>query len=637
MSNHNHEYMETNKSFFGDKKETTIIIVSAILLVTGLYFEFISQQEKYAQILFVITTIISGLELAINGLKNLLQNRRISITLLICLAAIGSFYIGHGEEGAAVVFLYYIAEYLEELASERARQSIQALMELAPETAIARRNGEEIKLPVEKIQLNDTILIRPGEKIPLDGVVTFGQSSVNQAPITGESMPVTKKESDEVYAGTINNEGYIEIKVKKRSDETIVARIADMVIQAQLQKSPSEKFIDRFSKYYTPAVILLSIIVATVPPLFFGLDVDTWLYKALTLLVVSCPCALAISVPVSMISGITSGAKNGVLIKGSTYVEDINKIKVYALDKTGTITKGKLKVMDVLPLDASYREILTVAASLESQSEHPIAEAIVMKSKNMGLKLLKISEFTAVIGKGIKGKIDGIYYFVGSPKFFEELGSNYPVKEVERLTSEGKTVIIVGKVDKILGLIAVMDEIREKAKETITILRRKGIRTVMLTGDNFETAKAVALKVGVDHFYAELLPEDKVRLVENLKEKYGNIAMVGDGVNDAPALARADVGIAMGVIGSDVALETADIALLEDSISKLPYMIDLSKKTMSIVKQNILASIIVKGSFVLLTFPGYVTLWLAVAIGDMGLSLAVILNSMRLSRVKADV
>jgi Cd2+/Zn2+-exporting ATPase len=326
-----------------------------------------------------------------------------------------------------------------------------------------------------------------------------------------------------------------------------------------------------------------------------------------------------------------------VLIKGSTYVEDVSKINVYALDKTGTITRAKLKVMDVIPFDGSTGDILRVAASLESMSEHPIAAAIVLRAQEDGLELLDVKEFNAVPGKGIKGTIDGGTFIVGSPKFFEELDLDFPVDLVEEFTTEGKTVILVGNESKALGLVSVMDEVRESAEETIGALRRKGIRTVMLTGDNFRTAKAISSRVGVDEFYADLLPEDKIKRVETLKEKYGYVAMVGDGVNDAPALAAADVGIVMGAIGSDVALETADIALLDDKISKLLYMIELSQKTMSVVKQNILASIIVKGGFVLLTFPGYITLWLAVAVGDMGLTLAVILNSMRLSRIKSNI
>jgi len=508
-------------------------------------------------------------------------------------------------------------------------------MELAPEVATVKRDGEEVKVPVGEVNINEEIVVRPGEKIPLDGQVIRGISTVNQAPITGESIPVTKQVGDEVYAGTINNEGFLEVRVTKRSDETMLSKIVRLVEEAQRMKSPTEKFIDKFSKYYTPSVILLAIGVATIPAFAFNLPLNEWLYKALVLLVVSCPCALAISTPIAMVSGITSAARNGVLIKGSIYVEEISKIKVFAFDKTGTLTEGRLEVTDVLSLENPRDGVLCIATSLEALSEHPIAKAIVEEAKKEGVKLKDVEDFKAIAGKGVTGRIDGQVYYVGSRRLFKELSADFPEEQAWKLENEGKTVVLVGNEKEVTGLIAVMDKIRDATITTVNELRRKGIKTVMITGDNERTAKAIADKIGIAEYHAELLPEDKVKIVEDLSKKYGHVAMVGDGVNDAPALARASVGIAMGAVGSDVSLETADIALMQDDLSKLPYLIELSKKTLEIVKENVLASILVKGSFAVLVFPGLVTLWLAVAVGDMGLSLAVILNAMRLSLIKS--
>jgi len=613
-----------------------VIMLSTILLSVGLVFEFILELKLLAEILFLATAAISGYSIAREGLSSLIFRKKLSIDFLIMIAAVGSFFIGHGEEGATVIFLFYVAEFLESHASERARRSIVSLMKFAPAVATVKRDGEEREVHVHDVNMNETIVVRPGEKIPMDGKILRGVSSVNQAPITGESVPVTKQVGDEVYAGTINNEGFLEIKVTKRSDETMLSRIIKLVEEAQKIKSPTEKFIDKFSKYYTPSVILLAIGVATVPTLAFGLPFNEWLYKALVLLVVSCPCALAISTPVAMVSGITSAAKNGVLIKGSAYVEEISKIKVFAFDKTGTLTEGKLEVTDVVGFGHSKEEVLFKATCVEGMSEHPIAKAIVKTAQEEETELKNIDDFRAITGKGAKCEIDGEVYYVGSGKMFKELSIDFPEEKVWKLENEGKTVVLVGNEKEAIGMIAVMDKIRDTTIKSINELKRSGIRTEMITGDNERTARAIAKKIGIDEYHAELLPDDKVKMIgEHLANDYGHVAMVGDGVNDAPALARANVGIAMGAIGSDVSLETADIALMQDDLTKLPYLIELSKKTMKIVKQNVIASLLIKGSFAILVFPGLITLWLAVAVGDMGLSLAVILNAMRISLIKS--
>jgi len=616
-------------------RRITFIASSAILLSVGLILELVVKLSSLAEILFLATAAVSGYSIAKEGFSSLIFQKRLSIDFLIVIAAAGSFLIGHGEEGAAVVFLFYVAEFLEGHASERARRSVVSLMKLAPEVATVKRDGEETKVHVHDVDIDETIAVRPGEKIPLDGQVVRGVSSVNQAPITGESIPVTKGVGHDVYAGTINNEGFLEVKVTKRSDETMLSRIVKLVEDAQKMKSPMEKFMDKFSKYYTPSVILLALAVATVPTLVLGLSSGEWLYKALVLLVVSCPCALAISTPVAMVSGMTSAARNGVLIKGSAYVEEINRIKVVAFDKTGTLTEGKLEVTDVVGFGHSEKEVLLKAACAEASSEHPIAKAIVQAAEEEGTKLRNADDFRAISGKGAKCEIDGEVYYVGSGRMFKEFSIDFPEEKVWELESEGKTVVLVGDEKQAIGMIGVMDRIRDTAIKSIDELKRSGIRTEMITGDNERTARAIARETGVDAYHAELMPDDKVSLIAgHLSKDYGYVAMVGDGVNDAPALAKANVGIAMGAIGSDVSLETADIALMQDDLTKLPYLIELSKKTMKIVKQNVVASILIKGSFAILAFPGLVTLWLAVAVGDMGLSLGVILNAMRLSLTK---
>ncbi|KPQ43571.1 MAG: cadmium efflux ATPase [Candidatus Methanoperedens nitroreducens] len=447
-------------------------------------------------------------------------------------------------------------------------------------------------------------------------------------------MPVHKKEGDQVYAGTLNEHGYLEIKVSRRSEETVLSKIVKMVEEAERKKSPTEKFVDKFARYYTPAVIFLAVGVATIPSLVFGKPFDEWLYKALVLLVISCPCALAISTPVSMVSGITGAAKNGVLIKGGNYIEEMAKAKVFVFDKTGTLTEGRPVVTDTLEVN-NYpaKEILEMAASIESLSEHPLAKAVVAKAESESVSLKPASEFKAIPGKGLKGNINGKTYYIGSPAMFSELSIPFPQAKVKELEEEGKTTILVGN-RECMGIIAIMDKVRDAAPETIRLLKKKDMRVAMLTGDNDRIAKTIANKLEIDEYHSNLLPEDKVRMIEELNQKYGRVVMVGDGVNDAPALAKATVGIAMGAIGSDVALETADIALMHDDISKLPYLFELSKKTFGIVKQNIFTSIAVKGSFAVLAFPGIVTLWMAVAFGDMGLSLLVIVNAMRLAVFK---
>lgn len=612
------------------QKSALIIAISSVFLFLGLYAEYASGRRFLANILFLMAAMISGHSIAKKGFSALLK-KRLDMNFLMTIAAAGAFSIGYAGEGASVMYLFFIAEFLEDYAGERARKSIGSLVKLSPEKATVSRSGEEINIHVHDAVINDIAIVRPGEKIPLDGVVISGDSSVNQAAITGESMPVLKKAGDAVYAGSLNENGYLEIRVTKRSGDTVISKIIKLVEEARRKKSPTERFVDKFTRYYTPAVIFLAVGVATVPVLVFGQPFYHWLYRALVLLVISCPCALAISTPVSMVSGITGAARNGVLIKGGNYVEEIANAKVFVFDKTGTLTEGRPVVTDTVEVNSySVREILEIAGSIETLSQHPLAKAVVIGARKEGADLKAVSGFKAIPGKGVKANVEGRSYYIGSPGLFYELSIPFPQAKVSQLEDEGKTAILVGN-QECMGIIAIMDRVRDHAHGTISKLKKTGAKIVMLTGDNERIAKATADRLGIDEYHAGLFPEDKVRMIEKLNQKYGKVVMIGDGVNDAPALAKAAVGIAMGTIGSDVALETADIALMHDDISKLPYLFELSKKTFAVVKENIFTSITIKGSFAVLAFPGIVTLWMAVAFGDMGLSLLVILNAMRLS------
>ncbi|HEX7467189.1 MAG TPA: cation-translocating P-type ATPase, partial [Methanobacterium sp.] len=555
-----------------NRKPLLIISTSAILLIIGLYFDFFKGPLLLTELLFLSVIAISGYEIIKNGILALFKGN-FTMNFLMTIAVLGSFLIGSGAEGAVVIFLFYIALYLENYAGEKARKSISALLKLAPETAIVKKDGKKIEMHVHNVDISEIIVVKPGDKIPLDGMVMEGVSAVNQAAITGESMPITKKIGDNVFAGTLNEEGYIEIEVTKRSNETVLSKIVELVKESQNRKSNTETFIDKFAKYYTPAVILLAAIVATVPVIIFGLPLDTWVYRALVLLIISCPCAFLLSTPVAMVSGITASTKNGVLIKGSKYVEEMQKIKVMVFDKTGTLTKGELEITDIINLnDASKNDVLSIAGSLESKSKHPLAEAVVKYVGKSDIELKDITDFESVTGKGLKGKINGEIFYIGKKSLFKD-NYEFPEELRHELQNGGKTAVLVGNDRSIIGLIGLRDTIRELSKSTIHELKDKGIKTVMLTGDNDRTAKTVSENLGIDEYYAELLPEDKVRIIEVLLSKNESVAMVGDGVNDAPALARSNVGIAMGAAGSDVAIETADIALMHDDISKINYLI----------------------------------------------------------------
>jgi Cd2+/Zn2+-exporting ATPase len=624
-------------SFWKSNQYAKPTLISFIMLVLGLIAGKLVASELIVNGLFLTGIVLGGFLPAKNGISVLINAREFDMNILMTIAVIGASLIGAFEEAATVVFLFSFGNSLQGYTLDKTRNSIRALMEITPNEALVKRGTTEITLPVEKIVIGDVIIVRPGERIAMDGKVSTGSSTVNEAPITGESIPVEKQPGNEVYAGTINERGSLEIRVTKLAKDNTISRIIHMVEEAQGQRAPSQQFVDKFAKYYTPAVIILAALVAAVPPLFFGQPLEKWFYEAMAMLLVACPCALVISTPVSIVSAIGNAAKNGVLIKGGMYLEEAGSLSVVAFDKTGTLTEGKPQVTDIVPTDGiPEKEFLAIASAIEKRSEHPLAEAIVKYAKERGAEISSISAFEAIPGKGAKAIVNGKTYQIGNSRFFTEQAIDVKrvEDEVSRLQNEGKTVMMLGDNERILGLIAVADVLREDSWQAINKLKKAGIKKViMLTGDNENTAHAIATKAGVDDFRADLLPEDKVDAIKSLLSEYDKVAMVGDGVNDAPAMAISTVGIAMGAAGTDTALETADIALMADDLTKLTYAIKLSRKTISIIKQNIALALIIKGLILLLVIPGWLTLWLAVA-GDMGSSLLVTLNGMRLLRMK---
>jgi Cd2+/Zn2+-exporting ATPase len=518
---------------------------------------------------------------------------------------------------------------------ERARGAIRALMDLTPAEALVRRGGVEQVRPVDEVRIGDVVIVKPGEKIPLDGQVSAGSSEVNQAPVTGESLPADKTPGDDVFAGTINGRGVLEIEVTRLRRDSMLARIIHLVERAQAQRAPSQAFVDRFARVYTPSVLVLAVLVAFVPPLALGGAWGTWIYRSLVLLVISCPCALVISTPVSIVSALAAAARKGVLIKGGAHLERIAEVRCVAFDKTGTLTKGRLHVMDVVPVDgAGPAEVLRIAASLERRSEHPIGRAIVERALAGGVTLAEAQGVQSLPGRGAEGTVGSHEVLVGSHRLFEERGLCSPASEraLDRLSTQGCSTVMVGAGGTSIGVIGVADEMREAAKGAVELLRQQGIEhVVLLTGDNEAAAKTLADAAGLDDYRAGLLPEDKVAAVEDLRRRYGVLAMVGDGVNDAPALAAADVGIAMGAAGTDVALETADAALMADELLKIPYTVRLSRATTRNIRANIAFSLVLKAAFLVMAVLGTATLWAAV-VADMGASLVVIANALRLLR-----
>ncbi|GAA0249042.1 heavy metal translocating P-type ATPase [Haladaptatus pallidirubidus] len=656
-----------------------------IFLVFGLVFEFlfpalnpelfsaVGAPFTAADVGFLAATAIGGQEIVRNGYYSA-KNASLDIDLLMSAGIIGALAVGLYFESATLAVLFSVAELLERFSMDRARNSLRELMDLSPDTATVRREGNEETVPVEEVHVGNTVVVRPGEKIPVDGDVREGTSSVNQAPITGESVPVEKEVGDEVFAGTVNEEGYLEVETTAEAGDSTISNIVEMVEDAQGNQTDHEQFVDRFARYYTPVVVVGAILTAAVPPLLFDAPFQEWFVRGLTLLVVACPCAFVISTPVSVVSGITSSARNGVLIKGGDHLEAMGELDSVAFDKTGTLTKGELTVTDVLSLNGNNADdVLQCAHSIERRSEHPIAEAIIDHAHERGVGEREVSNFESLTGKGVRADLDGVTHYAGKPALFAELGFDLEhthlttdggsaivqqgetveslepesicdgredcldllAEVVPRFEQEGKTIVLVGTEEELEGVIAVTDEVRPGAKRAVERLHDLGVsRVVMLTGDNEGTARAIAEQVGVDEFRAELLPEEKVSAVEELTE--GGVAMVGDGINDAPAMAAATVGVAMGAAGTDTAIETADVALMSDDLSKLPYLRKLARKANGVIRQNIWASLAVKAVLAVGAPFGLVSVAQAIIIGDMGMSLGVTSNAMRLAGVKPD-
>ena len=627
-----------SEPFWKQKENRKVYISALLLIISWILGEQYGEGHIASTIGYAASIIIGGYSLFIKGFKNL-SRFKFDMSTLMTIAIIGAALIGEWGEGATVVILFAISEVLERYSMDKARQSIESLMDIAPKEALIRRGKHELMISVDDIQVGDIMIVKPGQKLAMDGIVLKGTSTLNQAAITGESVPVTKTIDDEVFSGTLNEEGLLEVRVTKLVEDTTLSKIIHLVEEAQAERAPSQAFVDKFAKYYTPAIVALAVLIAIVPPLFGG-DWSVWIYQGLSVLVVGCPCALVVSTPVSVVTAIGNAAKNGVLIKGGIHLEEAGHLKVIAFDKTGTLTKGVPAVTDIVTFSGNENELLMLTAALEKGSQHPLASAITKKAEAAGLHFNEVSveEFQSITGKGIKATIQNEMYYVGSPNLFEEILPNHIDQtisvQISKLQTQGKTVMILGTAYEILGLVAVADQVRTTSKEVIEKLHQLGIeKTVMLTGDNQRTAEAIGQEVGVTDIRADLLPEDKLNFMKELRERYSSVAMVGDGVNDAPALAASTVGVAMGGAGTDTALETADIALMSDDLSKLPFTIKLSRRALRTIKQNITFSLVVKAIALLLVIPGWLTLWIAI-FADMGATLIVTLNSLRLLKVK---
>ena len=610
------------------------VIGSGVLLAFGLVQHLVEASIIPVWLPFAASISLGVVPLARRAVTSV-RAAVLDINVLMLVAIAGAIALGEWGEAASVVFLFALAQWLESRAMDRARGAIRALMELAPAEAVVRRRNVQTKIPVDDVLVGDIVLVRPGEKIPLDGRVSAGRSHVNQAPVTGESLPLEKEPGAEVFAGTINGRGALEIEVTRLRRDSTLARIIYLVERAQAQRAPTQTFVDKFARVYTPAVLTGALAVAFVPPMFFAGAWPDWIYRALVLLVISCPCALVISTPVSIVSALAAAARKGVLIKGGARLESLAAVKCIAFDKTGTLTKGQLRVENVIPLNGvPSSEILRLAASLEAHSEHPIGRAILRRAEEAGITILPPERFQALPGRGAEGLVGGVNVVIGSHRLFEErrMCSAATEHALDTFANDGVSTVIVGANGRTLGVIGVADEIREAARGTIDMLRTQGIEHIAaLTGDHQPAAQALARSLGVDTCRAELLPEDKVTAVQELRSRYGALAMVGDGVNDAPALASADVGIAMGAAGTDAALETADVALMSDELAKIPYAIRLSRATSRNIRMNIAFSILLKSAFLAMAITGTATLWMAV-VADTGASLIVIANALRLLR-----
>ncbi|CAM3158889.1 Cadmium-translocating P-type ATPase [Deinococcus saxicola] len=622
---HVHEVLPAGTPWYAGK-QGKLVIFSGVLLALAWGFGFIEPGLSVSG--YVAATVLGVWPLAKQAWASARLGDPFSINMLVSLAAIGAVLIGQAAEGAVVVFFFAIGELLEGVAAGRARAGIQALSALAPKTALLVEGSGTREVPADSLQIGQTVQVRPGGRVPADGTITAGTSSLDDSPVTGESMPVTKTVGDSVFAGSINTDGVLSIQVDRAATDNTIARIIELVEEAEGSKAATARFIDRFSRYYTPGVVLVSALVALVPPLLFGAQWYPWLYKGITLLLIGCPCALVLSVPAAITSGISAGTRRGLLIKGGAALETIGTVKTVAFDKTGTLTAGKPRVTDVLGAGVSEGEVLRLAAAVEAGSSHPLAQAITKEAAAKNVTAPASQDAKAIAGKGISATVEGRTLFISSPQHAASTLNVAPdlQSKLTALEEQGKTAVVLHSADEILGGLAIRDEPRADARAAIARLKSMGVNTVMLTGDNARTGRAIASGLGLE-VQAELLPEDKLRLISELK-KSGGVAMVGDGINDAPALAQADVGIAMGG-GTDVALETADAALLRGRVGDVADLVQLSRDTMSNIKWNIAFALGLKAIFLVTTLLGYTNLWMAI-LADTGATAIVTANALRL-------
>ena len=569
-----------------------------------------------------------------------IRNGNLNINALMSIAVTGALLLGQWPEAAMVMVLFTVAELIEAKSLDRARNAIKGLMQLTPERATVLQNdGAWLEVAAKSVLVDQRVRIKPGERIALDGKIVSGRSTINQAPITGESLPIEKAEGDSVFAGTINESGSFEYAVTAAAGDSTLARIIHAVEEAQGARAPTQRFVDQFARIYTPVVFALALAVAILPPLLMGGDWFAWIYKALVLLVIACPCALVISTPVTIVSGLAAAARQGILVKGGVYLEEGRKLAWLALDKTGTITHGKPAQTDFVVLNGwKDADVRSLAASLAGRSDHPVSRALTEAAKRDGIALRNVEDFEALAGRGTKGVIDGKLYYLGNHRLIHEQGrcSDELEARLTALEEQGKTVILLTDEQIVHGLFAVADTVKDSSRQAIAELHALGIKTVMLTGDNAHTAKAIAAQVGIDEARGDLLPEDKLKAIESKLGKDGAVGMVGDGINDAPALARSDIGFAMGAAGTGTAIETADVALMDDDLRKLPRFVRLSRKTHALLVQNIVLALGIKAVFLVLTLMGTGTMWMAV-FADVGASLLVVGNGLRLLRTDGTV
>ncbi|MBN1485794.1 MAG: cadmium-translocating P-type ATPase [Chloroflexia bacterium] len=607
--------------------------LAGLFLLLGLLWSLLPLPPWAPRIAFAGAIVLGGIPVARSGWAALRLNRSLDINLLMTLAGLGAMLVGEWAEGAVTMFLFALGELLEGYTMERARGAIRALMDLAPDEATRLVDGGQERVPLEALQVGERIHVRPGERIPVDATVLQGHSAVDQAAITGESVPLERAPGDPVYAGTVNGEGLLILQVSRRAQDSTLARIIELVEKAQSRKAPVQRIVDRFARFYTPAVVLGAVLVATLPPLILHAPWGDWFYRALVLLVIACPCALVISTPVSFAAAIAAAAQQGVLIKGGAYLEALGRLRALALDKTGTLTEGRPAVTQLLTFDGhSEQEVLRIAAAVETGSTHPLAQAVLHEARRRGLQPGPAQEQRSLTGRGATALVGGQRFYVGNHTFFHSWGcrTEEVCRQIADLEAAGQTVILVGSESDIWGVLSLADRVRPQSRQVVAALHRAGLEhVVMLTGDNRPTAEAIARQVGVDDVRANLLPEQKVDAVEALLRRFGPVGMVGDGINDAPALARATVGVAMGVIGSDAALETADVALMQDDLGHLPWALRLGRRSSRVVAQNIALALGLKALFLGLAVAGLATLWMAV-FADVGASLLVTLNGLRL-------